>query len=140
MLHVRQIDHIVIRAADIKRMVSFYRDVICLPVEKVQEDLGLWQLRAGTTLVDLVDIHGKIGGETRPDHESPNMDHFCLQVEPWDEDSIEAHLIANGVDFDDPAERYGATGTGPSIYLRDPEGNTVELKGPATEAPIATGG
>lgn len=139
MINIRQIDHVVVRAADIKKMVAFYRDVLCCPIEKVQEDLGLWQLRAGTTLIDLVDINGRLGGGTPPNLSAANMDHFCVQVEPWDEEAIEAHLIAHGIDYGDVSRRYGATGTGPSIYVKDPEGNTVELKGPAEEAPESLG-
>lgn len=139
MITIRQIDHVVIRASDVKRMVTFYRDVLCCPLEKVNEDQGLWQLRAGTTLIDLVDVKGRLGGGTPPDKAAPNMDHFCVQVEPWDVETIEAHLIAHGVEYGDISDRYGATGTGPSMYLKDPEGNTVELKGPATEAPDGAG-
>jgi catechol 2,3-dioxygenase-like lactoylglutathione lyase family enzyme len=140
MITIRQIDHVVIRAADVKRMVAFYRDVLCCPVERVNEEQGLWQLRAGTTLIDLVDIKGRLGGGEPPDRAAPNMDHFCVQVEPWDVDTIEAHLIANGIEYGDISDRYGATGTGPSMYLKDPEGNNVELKGPATEAPDSVEG
>ncbi len=139
MITIRQIDHVVIRAADLKRMVAFYRDVLCCPVERVNEKDGLWQLRAGTSLIDVVDINGRLGGGTPPESAAANMDHFCVQVEPWDRETIEAHLIVHGVEYGDVADRYGATGLGPSMYLKDPEGNTVELKGPATEAPDTIG-
>jgi glyoxylase I family protein len=126
------LDHIVIRVRDMPRMVAFYRDVLDCPVEKVQDDLGLWQLRAGRTLIDFVDVAGKLGreGGAPPGHEALNMDHFCLAVEPFDDVAIAAYLKRHGVEAGDVKSRYGAEGEGPSIYLRDPEGNTVELKGP----------
>jgi catechol 2,3-dioxygenase-like lactoylglutathione lyase family enzyme len=63
------------------------------------------------------------------------MDHFCLRVDPWDADAIRAHLLAHGVEPGPVAQRFGAEGQGPSLYLQDPEGNTVELKGPPNAVP-----
>jgi catechol-2,3-dioxygenase len=59
------------------------------------------------------------------------MDHLCLQVHPWNEASIVEHLARHGMEVNEVGIRYGALGMGPSIYLQDPEGNTVELKGSA---------
>lgn len=132
MIPIKAIDHVVIRARDIAAMVAFYRDVLGCPVELVQEELGLWQLRAGSALIDLVDVEGKLGleGGAPPGADAHNVDHFCLQVDPWDPDAILAHLAGHGVTAEPPGRRYGAEGYGPSIYLSDPEGNRVELKGP----------
>ena len=71
---------------------------------------------------------GRQGGNP-PDHRAPNMDHVCLLVAPWHEKTIVAHLEHHGISVGEVATRYGAGGMGPSIYLQDPEGNTVELKG-----------
>jgi glyoxylase I family protein len=127
------LDHIVIRVRDLPRMVAFYRDVLDCPVEKVQDELGLWQLRAGRTLIDFVDVAGKLGreGGAAPGREARNMDHFCLAVEPFDGEAIAGYLKRHGVEPGEVKNRYGADGDGPSIYIQDPEGNTVELKGPA---------
>jgi glyoxylase I family protein len=132
------LDHIVIRARDVPAMVAFYRDVLGCPVEKVQEDFGLTQLRAGASLIDIVDVDGKLGkmGGAAPGGEAHNMDHFCLSIRPWDEAALLAHLKAHGVAAGEVGRRYGADGYGPSIYLKDPEGNSVELKGPG-EGPEA---
>ena len=137
MIPIRGLDHIVLRVRDIDVMVAFYRDVLGCPVEKVQEDLGLWQLRAGDALIDFAPVDGKIGkaGGAAPGEDALNMDHFCLLVEPWDEAAIRAQLEAHGVHAGETADRYGATGYGPSIYLDDPEGNVVELKGPSPSEP-----
>ena len=126
------LDHIVIRVRDVTRMVAFYRDVLDCPVEKVQEDIGLWQLRAGRTLIDFVNVEGKLGrmGGAPPGTEALNLDHFCLSVEPFDSEAIAAYLRRHGVEPGEVKNRYGADGDGPSIYIQDPEGNTVELKGP----------
>ena len=63
------------------------------------------------------------------------MDHFCLRVEPFDQDAIVAHLAAHGVTVGEIARRFGAEGNGVSIYVTDPEGNVIELKGPSDGAP-----
>ena len=131
---VRGLDHIVLRVRDIDAMVQFYETVLGCEVEKIQEDLGLWQLRAGDALIDFATVDGPIGREKgpAPGRDGHNQDHFCLLVDPWDEAAIRKELEAHGWHVEDSAIRYGATGYGPSIYLTDPEGNTVELKGPST--------
>jgi catechol 2,3-dioxygenase-like lactoylglutathione lyase family enzyme len=137
--HIGGLDHIVIRVRDMARMTAFYRDMLGCPIEKVQDKLGLWQLRAGRTLIDLVDVKGEIGcmGGAPPGREARNMDHFCLRVDPFDGPAILAYLRQCGVEPGEIKSRYGADGDGPSIYLDDPEGNTVELKGPPTSPPAA---
>lgn len=137
MIHIREIDHVVLRVVDADKMIHFYCDVLGCHVEKRQDDLGLIQLRAGRSLIDLVPVDGKLGrmGGAAPGAEALNMDHFCVRVEPFDVDLINRHLAAHGVAPAEVMQRYGAEGTGPSIYLRDPEGNTVELKGPARVPP-----
>ena len=129
---IRGLDHVVIRCNDINAMIAFYRDVLGCSVEREVEDLGLYQLRAGVSLIDLVDAAGKLGkmGGRPPNADGHNMDHFCVQVDPWDETAIIGHLEAHGIDADEVGIRYGALGKGPSIYIADPGGNTVELKGP----------
>lgn len=129
---VRAIDHVVLRARDAEALVAFYRDVLNCPVERVLSELSMYQLRAGHALIDIVDATGTLGqqGGDLPNHAAPTMDHLCLQVEPWDADAIRGHLEAHGVSVGEVVTRYGARGNGPSIYIADPEGNTVELKGP----------
>ena len=133
MISVREIDHLVLRVSDVTTMLAFYRDVLDCPVERRQDDIGLIQLRAGHSLIDLVPVDGALGraGGAAPGREGRNLDHFCLRVEPFDESAIRAHLAAHGIDAGALASRYGAEGQGPSLYLTDPEGNVVELKGPA---------
>lgn len=129
---LQQIDHIVLRVRDAAAMQAFYCDVLGCSVERHQAEIGLLQLRAGSTLIDLVPVDGKLGrmGGAAPGAEGRNLDHFCLRVEPFDRDAIVAHLQANGARVGDFGSRYGAEGQGPSQYLFDPEGNVVELKGP----------
>lgn len=131
-INIRVIDHVVIRARDLDTLVAFYRDVLGCRLERGPGDSGLAQLRAGLSLIDVVDAGGELGrqGGEPPDGRAPNMDHVCLQVDPWSEDAIRDHLERHGVEVGEVASRYGATGPGPSIYISDPEGNTVELKGP----------
>ncbi len=132
MLRIRNMDHIVLRVADLDASMHFYTQILNCPVEKIQAPLGLYQLRAGTALIDLVPLSGTLGqkGGVGPGKEGRNMDHFCLRVDPFDAEVITAHLKAHGCDPAPVASRYGAEGQGPSIYVTDPDGNVVELKGP----------
>lgn len=129
---VREIDHLVLRTGALESMIRFYRQVLGMSVERRVDDIGLVQLRAGRSLVDLVPVDGVLGrkGGAAPGPEGRNLDHLCLRVEPFDEAAVRAHLAASGVEAGPTEMRYGAEGTGPSIYIRDPDGNTVELKGP----------
>lgn len=113
-------------------MVAFYRDVLGCTVERSVDDLGLHQMRAGASLIDLVDVDGKLGriGGGPPGADRRNLDHFCLRIAEFDEEALRAHLERHGVTITDSGRRYGAEGMGPSLYLLDPEGNVVELKGP----------
>jgi len=126
------LDHVVLRVTDVARSRAFYCDVLGARVEKVQAVLGLHQLRVGSALVDLVDLAGELGrkGGAAPGLEGRNMDHVCLRIEPFEEAAIRAHLAAHGVTPGDVVSRYGAEGQGPSMYIVDPDGNSVELKGP----------
>lgn len=126
------LDHVVLRVRDIARQERFYREVVGCALERRREDLGLLHLRAGRTLIDLVDVAGVLGrqGGGAPGRESHNMEHFCLRIEPFDGEAIARHLRAHGVEPGETGSRFGADGDGPSLYLLDPEGNRVELKGP----------
>lgn len=134
MIPILGIDHVVLRVRDLERALGFYRDMLGLPVEReLPASLGLVQLRAGNALVDLVPVESELGraGGAAPGDEGHNVDHVCFDVEPFDEPAIRAHLRSHGVPCGETSERrYGARGFGPSIYIRDPDGNTVELKGP----------
>ena len=124
------VDHVVVRAKDIDAMLGFYRDALGCPVAKHNEPLGLWHLDAGGSMIDLVDMTGKLGAAGGPPPgPGRNVDHIAIKVEPFDPDAIRAHFAAHGIEAEAPANRFGAEGEGPSIYLRDPEGNGVELKG-----------
>jgi catechol 2,3-dioxygenase-like lactoylglutathione lyase family enzyme len=142
MIRIRDIDHLVLRVVDLERMLGFYCGVLGAPVERRQDDIGLVQLRLGRSLLDLVPVSGKLGaaGGAAPGNEGRNLDHFCVRVEPFDADAIRAHLRAHGVAPGEVASRYGAEGEGPSIYVSDPEGNVVELKGPPTVPANAANG
>jgi catechol 2,3-dioxygenase-like lactoylglutathione lyase family enzyme len=132
MLKIRDIDHLVLRVKDVDAMIRFYGEVLGCPVHRIDEKIRLVQLRAGRGLIDLIPVDSEIGraGGAAPGREGRNMDHFCLRVEDWDAEAIRAHLRSHGVEPGAVAQRFGAEGQGPSIYVTDPEGNVVELKGP----------
>jgi catechol 2,3-dioxygenase-like lactoylglutathione lyase family enzyme len=132
MIRIREIDHLVLRVVDLDKMLAFYCDALGCTVERRQDEIGLVQLRAGRSIVDLVPVDGKLGrmGGAAPGREGRNLDHLCFRVEPFDESGIRRELEARGIAAGPLESRYGAEGEGPSIYLSDPEGNVVELKGP----------
>jgi catechol 2,3-dioxygenase-like lactoylglutathione lyase family enzyme len=132
MIRIRDIDHLVLRVTDVDAMIGFYCTILGCAVERRRDDIGLVQLRAGRSMLDLVAVSGTLGqaGGAAPGHEGRNLDHFCFRLEPFDETAIRRQLEDAGIAVGAVASRYGAEGEGPSIYITDPEGNTVELKGP----------
>jgi glyoxylase I family protein len=127
------LDHIVLRVRELERALHFYRDILGCSPEREQPELGLTQLRAGRSLIDLVTLQGPLGaGE--PPGAGRNVDHFCLTVTPFDPATLAAWLRECGVMADEPRSRYGAEGQGPSLYIVDPDGNRIELKGTAGSA------
>ena len=131
MIEITGIDHIVLRARDAEALVAFYTGVLGLTVERRQDAIGLIQLRAGDQLIDIVGVDGVLGrmGGAAPGAEGRNLDHFCLNVRGFDLETVKAHLEAHGVAPGPEGLRYGAGGEGVSIYLTDPEGNGLELRG-----------
>jgi catechol 2,3-dioxygenase-like lactoylglutathione lyase family enzyme len=136
MIEVSAIDHVVFRVRDLDRVMRFYTEILGAKLEKAQEEIGLWQLRIGSALIDLVPVDGPLGrmGGAAPGAEGRNVDHVCFRVEPWDGEAILAFLRGHGIEGE-IVSRYGAEGDGPSVYLSDPEGNALELKGPPWPRP-----
>jgi glyoxylase I family protein len=133
MVNIRNIDHVVLRVRDIEAMRRFYCDVLGALHVAYRPQLGMSHLRVGSAMLDLVEVDGPLGkqGGAAPGREGRNMDHLCFRVEPFDQEAIVAHLGKHGVAVGEIHSRFGAEGSGISIYLSDPEGNTVELKGPS---------
>ncbi len=141
MITIKGLDHVVLRTAHPRRLISFYRDVLGCPVERETEPAtGLVQLRAGNSLIDIVSVDGRLGrvGGRAPGREGRNMDHFCVRVADFDEQAIREHLALHNVHAGETQHRYGAEGDGPSIYIEDPDGNVVELKGPPDDNPVSS--
>ena len=132
MFQIKGLDHVVIRVSDVEEMIRFYCEVLGCHLERRLDEIGLIQLRAGAALIDLVPVDGELGrmGGAAPGREGRNMDHLCLRIEPFEPAALADHLRAQGLEPGAVKRRYGAEGFGPSIYLEDPEGNGVELKGP----------
>ena len=132
MFEIKHIDHLVIRVRNLQAMLDFYTNIIGCSMEKIQDDVGLYQLRAGNSLIDFIPVDGPLGklGGAAPGPEGRNLDHFCLGIDPFDGDVILEYLRSKGIEPGKIESRYGAEGEGPSIYLTDPEGNVIELKGP----------
>ena len=130
-IKLAQLDHVVLRAKDIQAMLGFYRDVLGCELVKHNEPLGLYHLRVGTSMIDLVDMNGALGadGGAPPGREAHNMDHFALTLEGFDAQALQNWFQIQNVEVEDVKQRFGATGDGPAIYLHDPDGNRLELKG-----------
>lgn len=131
-INVLGLDHVVLRVADVDASIAWYKRVLGCTEERVIPDFGLYQMRSGTTLIDLVPVQGKLGkmGGGAPGLKKRNMDHFAVQLESFDEKKIRSYLKRRNIEPGAVERRYGAAGHGPSMYLTDPDGNTVELKGP----------
>ena len=121
-----------LRVRDVRRMTQFYCEVLGCRVERLRADLGLTHLRAGEAMIDLVAVDGALGrkGGAAAGTEGRNVDHYCLRIAPFDATALLSHLAAHGITPGEIKNRFGAEGDGPSLYLTDPEGNVVELKGP----------
>ncbi len=137
MFRIVQIDHVVLRVNNLQTMLDFYQQVLGCTLERQETDLGLYQLRAGSSLIDVVPVDQPLGqqGGQAPGAEGHNMDHLCLRIEPFDVAALQLYLQSYGVSAGPVESRYGAEGKGPSIYIQDPEGNRIELKGPPYSAP-----
>ncbi len=132
-IDIKGLDHVVLRVADLERAMHFYRDILGCPEVRRREDTGLYQFQAGAGMVDLVPLdsrNGRAGGRG-PGREGRNMAHFAFNLTAFDEDAIRAHLASHGIEIKKSGQRFGAEGTGPSVYFDDPDGNEVELKGPS---------
>ncbi|WP_303638363.1 VOC family protein [Stenotrophomonas tuberculopleuritidis] len=134
---VQRIDHVVLRVRDLTRSERFYAQVLGCEAVRRRDHLGLVHLRAGSSMIDLISLDGTLGrrGGAGAGNEGRNVDHLCLRIDPFDEAALVAHLQAHGVQVHDAATvNFGAEGDGPSLYFQDPDGNSVELKGPADGA------
>jgi len=122
-LHVAELDHVVIRCRDQERALDFYARILGLVEERRIDAIGLIQLRAGASMVDLVPA------DPPPEFSARNVDHVCLGIDTADMDTAVRYLREQGVEIlGEPTMRYGARGMGLSIYIQDPDGNILELK------------
>jgi len=128
------IDHVVLLVRDMAEAQKFYEQVLGCAVDRALPEYGMLQLRAGASLIDLVDIGSHEGEWGRPEVEGGrNMDHVCIATGPCDQAAMRAHLARHGVAIVEEGIRYGADGDGMSFYIRDPSGNQIELKGPRAD-------
>src|SRR3954470_23801941 len=122
-VRIKGLDHVVLRVSDMDRAIAFYEQVLGLHIERRLPEIGLVQLRAGSAMIDLVP-------QKEGEEDGRNMDHYAVQIESMDVEALSTHLRRHGVDPGEVRRRYGAEGYGSSIYITDPDSNTVELKGP----------
>jgi catechol 2,3-dioxygenase-like lactoylglutathione lyase family enzyme len=125
---IHGIDHLVLRVKNLAASRKFYEVLLGCVMERELPDVGLYQFRAGSQLIDLVLIGGKLAGKTEVVQKNKNLDHFCLTVSPFEPEAIVERMVLAGVVCSEVGSRYGADGFGLSVYVVDPDGNTVELK------------
>ena len=135
-IRIAKLDHVVLRVADIEKSIHFYRDILGCPEARTRPDSGLYQYQAGASMIDLVPLDSPGGRRSGygPPSEGRNMEHFALTIETIDEAALRRYLAENGVKIVKSGRRFGADGYGPSIYIEDPDGNEVELKGPSEQS------
>lgn len=127
------LDHVVILVTDMQKALDFYQGILGLPHGYAFPDIAMEQLWVGTELLVLIDISTPKGaGAIPPVSGGRNMDHFCISLVPYDKDALRAYLVDQGVEIVNEAFHSGARGMGEAIYVLDPFGNKVELKGPPT--------
>lgn len=132
-IKVTKLDHVVLRVADLDKSIHFYRDVLGFPEARINKKSGLHQYQAGGSMVDIVPMDSDMGRRDGygPPEAGRNVDHFAFTVSEFDEEALVAYLQSHGVEPTRSGRRFGAEGYGPSIYMKDPDGNTVEIKGPS---------
>jgi glyoxylase I family protein len=131
MIKPKAIDHIVLRTVKYQQLIDFYCEILgCVVERELPDDIGLTQLRAGASLIDIVNVNSTLGeaGGAAPKSTGNNVDHFCLQIEAFDENELKSYLQGKGVEVGEFEERYGAQGLGRSLYLKDIAGNNIELR------------
>ncbi|WNO62239.1 VOC family protein [Rheinheimera sp. MMS21-TC3] len=131
MLKILGIDHVVFRTTKLEVMLHFYCQILGCTVERDKRtENGLVQLRAGSALIDIVQVDSELGrlGGKPPQQDGRNVDHICLQLETIEQDKLIQFLEQHQVHYSDFALRYGALGLTESIYIEDPEQNVIELK------------
>jgi len=125
------LDHVVLLVRDMAEAQLFYEQVLGCTVDRALPEYGMLQLRAGASLIDLVDIGSAEGEWGRPEIEGGrNLDHVCIATGPCQAQMMRAHLARHGVSIVEEGTRYGADGDGMSFYICDPSGNQIELKSP----------
>jgi len=127
------IDHAVLRVTDIKRSLDFYVGVLGLSLERIIEDIGIYQLRCGRNLIDLCVLPT---GATLGPGMQRGIDHLCLMIR-GDMNEVVEYLAKHKVETASPVrERYGATGFGSSLYILDPDQYMIELKANYSQYPV----
>ena len=125
------IDHVTLLVSDMLRARKFYEDVIGCTPELSLPQYGMELLRCGAALIVLVDISQPNAAWAKPEVEGGrNMDHVCLATGRFDHDAMRRYLADNKVEIVEESFHGGARGESLSFYVRDPFGNTLELKGP----------
>jgi glyoxylase I family protein len=129
------IDHVLLLISGMETALKFYCDVLGLNIHNQIPQHAMVQLRAGGALIDLVDLESPQGNWARPTPAGGrNLDHICIALAAHDETALRAHLAQHQVAIVEEGMHGGARGESLSIYIRDPAGNSIELKGPPSAA------
>lgn len=126
------LDHVVFLVDDMAKALTFYHEVLGCQPGYSYPALGMEQVWVGSALIVLWDTtHPGAKAAVPPVQGGRNVDHVCIATSPFDHDALRAHLAAHGVEIEREAMHGGARGMGHSVYVLDPFGNKLEIKGPA---------
>ena len=126
-------DHIVLNVEDDEKMIGFYSDILMLATERL-EDYRAGKVPFPSVRMNsetIIDLFPKKMWRKRstPGKGRHNLNHFCISLGKKSWEGLLDRLNANNIDIEEgPVPRWGAHGTGTSIYFRDPEGNLIEAR------------
>jgi len=128
---ISRLDHVVLRTRQLEKLVTFYTSLgLAVERDRVAE-MGMMQLRMGRSMLDIVAVSD---AQTSAAGAEKNLDHFAVRIEPFDEQAIVAFCEDHQIPYQVmPNPILGADGLGPGVYVEDPDGNRMELKGPPVQ-------
>jgi glyoxylase I family protein len=123
------IDHVLLVVDGMPRAIRFYQDVLGCELKRELPQYAMAELKAGRSALDLVDAAAAEGAWARSPGPGRNMDHLCLAISAWDEDGLRRHLAAHGAAIVEARREVEDGRAWLSLYVRDPSGNVIELRG-----------
>ena len=130
MVSVTGFDHLVLTCRKARATRAFYEGLLGFRVTNELPQWGMTELTAGNAVIVLVDATSKEGEwAASPKGEGENMNHYCLRLKSFDEAGLRTLLARNGIAIEEEQHEHTSEGAEHAFYVRDPDGNYVELRG-----------